>query len=74
MSGRMVISILSISVKALEMPCVEVVDAVAARAGDLKPDDYLKSLTSNVRIQVDNFILNPVLPFCHFFWSLTSIV
>ena len=37
-------SILSISVKALELLCAEAADALALHAGDLTPDAFLSSL------------------------------
>ena len=40
-SDCMLISILSVSVKVLEMLCVEAVDALAPQARDLKAEDLL---------------------------------
>ena len=40
----MVISILSMSVKLLEISCAEAVDALAPWAGDLKTEDLLSPL------------------------------
>ena len=40
----MLISILSVLVEALEMLCAEAADALAPRAGNLKPDDLLSPL------------------------------
>ena len=53
-SDRMLISILSMLVEALEMSCAAAVDALAPQAGDLKPDDLSdESLASNVHLQED---------------------
>ena len=43
-SDRTLISILSVSVEALEMLCAEAVEALAPWARDLKPDDLLSPL------------------------------
>ena len=43
-SDCMVISILYMSVEALEMSCAETVGALAPRARDLKPEDLLSLL------------------------------
>ena len=40
-SDRMLVSILSVSVEPMEMSCVQAVDALAPRAGDLKAEDLL---------------------------------
>ena len=41
---RMLISILSVSVEALEMSCSEAAEVLASQAWDLKPDDLLSPL------------------------------
>ena len=41
MSDCMLISILSMSIEALEILCAEVVDALAPQAGNLKPYDLI---------------------------------
>ena len=69
-SDRMLISTLSMSVEPLEMLCADAADALASWAGDLKAEKFAESLVSYVCLQEDLFVLNPVLPLCHFFGSL----
>ena len=44
----MVISILSVSVEALEMLCAEAAIVLAPQAGDLKADNFAEALPSDV--------------------------
>ena len=41
---RILIFMLSVSVKTLEIPCAEAAEALAHRAWDLRPDDLLSPL------------------------------
>ena len=43
-SDHMLVSILSVSVEALEMLCADVADALPPQAGDMKPDNPLSPL------------------------------
>ena len=63
-SDHMLLIILSVSVEPLEMLCAEAADALAPWAGDSCPL-HLMCVFKKL-----NF-LNPVLPICHFLWSLT---
>ena len=73
-SDRMLISIISMLVEALEMLCAQAADALAPRQGiQSLTICSLESLAFSVHLQEVTFILNPLLPFCHFFWSLTRL-
>ena len=60
---RMLISILSVSVKALEMLCAVVAEALAPQACNLKADDL--PLASDVQLQESKLVLYPILMFRH---------
>ena len=55
------------SVEPLEVSCAGVLIALATQALDLKAGE---SVTSDVCFREVKFILNPVLPFCHFLGNL----
>ena len=63
----------TMSVEPLEMLCAkhEAADTLAPHAVDFKPEDLLYPL--HLMCVFKKFILNPVLPFCYFFWSLTRL-
>ena len=54
-SGHMLIFILSMSVKALEMLCVQAANALAPRAGDLSLA-IAESIASNVCLTLLNYV------------------
>ena len=58
----MLISILSVSVEALEIMCAETAEALAPRSLDLKPDDLLSSLHLMCDIRNPNL---SCIQFCH---------
>ena len=72
-SDCMLIFILSVLVEPLEMLCVEAADALVPWAGDLKAEDLLISLASDMCLQEVQFVLNPVLLLCNFLESLTRL-
>ena len=74
-SDRKLISVLSMSVEALEMSCAEAADALAPQERDLKPKITTEPecCASDVRLQEVKYILNPVLQFRYFFCSLSIL-
>ena len=54
------------------MSCAEAAVALAPWAGDLEAEHF-QSLASDVCLQEGKFILNPVLPLCHFLESLATL-
>ena len=68
----MLISILCMSVEALEMLCAVVAKALVSRAWDLKPDNLLRPLHLMCDLS-DPIDLYPILMFCHLLWGLSRL-
>ena len=69
----MLISMLSMLIESLEMSGAEVAVALAPLARDLKPKDLLSLFPSDVCLQEVKFVLNKLLPLCHFLGSLARL-